>query len=191
MTLRSRFARWPLIEQLRTGGDGTGKEAMSDATLNLAPRNTGTRVARSVCPFCAVGCGQLIFHRDGKVVSVEGDPESPISEGHLCPKGAATQELLTHDARATRVQYRAPGGSEWASIDLETAMDMVAERVWSSRRRHFEETREHDGGRLPLMQCRSIAHLGGATLDNEENYLIKKLFTGGLGMVALSNQARI
>lgn len=187
MTLLTRLSRWPLIEQIRTGGDGTGPEAMSPGTRHLEPRNTGAEVARSVCPFCGVGCGQLIFHRDGKVVSVEGDPASPISEGHLCPKGAATQELLTHSGRATRVKYRAAHGAEWTEIDLETAMDMVAERVWSSRDRHFEE--ERDG--LSLMQCRSIAHLGGATLDNEENYLIKKLFTAGLGMVAISNQARI
>jgi formate dehydrogenase major subunit len=191
MSVLSRLAGWPFLEQLQTGGDGTGAEAMSFATLGLGPRNAGAEVARSVCPFCAVGCGQLIFHRDGKVVSVEGDPESPISAGHLCPKGAATHELLTHAARATRVKYRAPHSGAWTELDLETAMDMVAERVWQSRERHFQEDGEIDGDRAPLMQCRSIAHLGGATLDNEENYLIKKLFTGGLGMVALSNQARI
>ena len=183
--------RWPLIAQLRTGRDGTGPEAMSEATRRIQPRNTGAEVARSVCPFCAVGCGQLIFHREGKIVSVEGDPASPISEGHLCPKGAATQELLTHPERATKVKYRAPRAAAWTEIDLETAMDMVAERVWTSRERYFEETRTIDGIETPLMQCASIAHLGGATLDNEENYLIKKLFTGGLGMVAISNQARI
>jgi formate dehydrogenase major subunit len=191
MTFLDRLARWPLLEQLRTGSSGTGAEAMSDATRALRPRNTGAEVSRSICPYCAVGCGQLIFHRDGQVVSVEGDPASPISEGHLCPKGAATQELLTHSARAKRVRYRAPYSTAWTDIDLETAMDMVAERVWISRDRHFEETRHAESGALPLMQCTSIAHLGGATLDNEENYLIKKLFTGGLGMVAISNQARI
>jgi len=191
MSLIEDLAKWPVLAQLRTGGDGTGAEAMSDATRALKPRNSGAEVARSVCPFCAVGCGQLIFHRAGRIVSVEGDPASPISEGHLCPKGAATQELLTHAARATRVKYRAAGASSWSEIDLDTAMDMVAERVWTSRERHFEERREENGESLPLMQCRSIAHLGGATLDNEENYLIKKLFTGGLGMVAISNQARI
>jgi formate dehydrogenase major subunit len=125
------------------------------------------------------------------VLSVEGDPESPISEGHLCPKGAATHDLITHAARATRVRYRAPRATAWTEIDLETAMDMVADRVWASRERHFRETASMDGSSGPLMQCPSIAHLGGATLDNEENYLIKKLFTGGLGMVAVSNQARI
>jgi len=144
-------------------------------------------VSRSICPYCGVGCGQLIFHRRGRLVSVEGDPASPISGGHLCPKGAATFELLTHPARATRVKYRAAHSRQWQEIGLETAMDMVADRVWESRARHFEDTR---GGET-LMQCPSIAHLGGATLDNEENYLIKKLFAGGLGIVAISNQARI
>ncbi|HJR59747.1 MAG TPA: hypothetical protein VJ813_10125 [Vicinamibacterales bacterium] len=196
-SLVGRLGRWPVIQQLRTGTDGTGVEAMSDATHRLKPRNTGAEVARSICPFCGVGCGQLIFHRDGKIVSVEGDPASPISEGRLCPKGAATEELLTHAARATKVKYRAPFAAAWTDLDLETAMDMVAERVWASRDRHFETDRSFNRSadrpidRSPLMQCASIAHLGGATLDNEENYLIKKLFTGGLGMVAISNQARI
>jgi formate dehydrogenase major subunit len=193
MTIRRLLSEWPLVRQFRFADDGTRAAAMSAATRNLQPRNTGTDVARSVCPFCAVGCGQLIFHRNGRIVSVEGDPASPISEGHLCPKGAATQELLTHPARATAVKYRAPYATAWTEIPLETAMDMIADRVWMSRERHFEESRrDSDGtGDLPLMQCASIAHLGGATLDNEENYLIKKLFTGGLGMVAISNQARI
>ena len=177
----------PLLKQLLTGADGTGAEAMSDRTRELAPKNTGASVARSVCPYCAVGCGQLIFHRANQLISIEGDPASPISEGHLCPKGAASHELLTHAGRETKVRYRAPRASAWTELDLETAMDMVADRVWQSRERGFEV--ERDG--QPLMQCRSIAHLGGATLDNEENYLIKKLFTGGLGMVAVSNQARI
>jgi formate dehydrogenase major subunit len=191
MGLRELLASWPLLRQIATGTDGTGVEAMSDATVALRPRNESAAAARSVCPYCAVGCGQLIFHRDGKVLSVEGDPESPISEGHLCPKGAATHQLLTHDGRLTRVKYRAAYASEWTELDLETAMDMVAERVWASRERHFIETGVDDGSPAPLMQCPSVAHLGGATLDNEENYLIKKLFTGGLGMVAISNQARI
>jgi formate dehydrogenase major subunit len=185
--LKDLLKSWPVFRQLTTGGDGTGPEAMSAATRALGPRNAGTEVARSVCPYCAVGCGQLVFHRKGRIVSIEGDPQSPISGGHLCPKGAASFELLTHPARATQVKYRAARAREWQEIDLETAMDMVADRVWDSRERHFEETRDGD----TLMQCASIAHLGGATLDNEENYLIKKLFAGGLGMVAISNQARI
>jgi formate dehydrogenase major subunit len=191
MSIRTTLKGWPLVSQVTSGGDGTGIEAMTDRTKSLRPRHEGADAARSVCPYCGVGCGQLIFHKNGRVISVEGDPESPISAGHLCPKGAATFELLTHAARATRVKYRAPGSARWEHLDLETAMDMVAERVWSSRARHFERSRLDDGLERPLMQCTSIAHLGGATLDNEENYLIKKLFTGGLGMVALSNQARI
>jgi formate dehydrogenase major subunit len=182
---------WPVLRQIATGGDGTGPEAMSAETRALRPRHEHTSVSRSVCPYCAVGCGQLIFHERNRVVSVEGDPASPISEGHLCPKGAATFELLTHRRRATRVKYRAPYATAWTEIDLETALAMVAERVWESRNRAFEATRTEKRRRLPLMQCPSIAHLGGATLDNEENYLIRKLFTGGLGMVAISNQARI
>ncbi len=179
--------RWPLVRQILEGGDGTGPEAMSERTRTLRPKTDGAEVARSVCPYCAVGCGQLVYHRDNALVSIEGDPESPISRGRLCPKGSASFELLTHSQRLTRVKYRAPFARAWTEIDLETAMDMVADRVWESRERSFEETRD---GR-PVMQCAGIAHLGGATLDNEENYLIKKLFTGGLGIVAVSNQARI
>ena len=178
---------WALWKQLATRARGTGAEAMTERTRNLAPKNAGAAAARSVCPYCAVGCGQLVFHRNNRLISIEGDPASPISEGHLCPKGAASHELLTHAGRETRVRYRAPRSREWTELHLETAMDMVADRVWESRARGFETVRD---GRA-LMQCRSIAHLGGATLDNEENYLIKKLFTGGLGMVAVSNQARI
>jgi len=187
MMIKDLLTSWPAFRQLATGTDGTGREAMSPATRALAPRHDATDVSRSICPYCGVGCGQLIFHRRGRLVSVEGDPASPISGGHLCPKGAATFELLTHPARATRVKYRAPHSRQWQEIALETAMDMVADRVWESRARHFEDTREGE----TLMQCPSIAHLGGATLDNEENYLIKKLFAGGLGIVAISNQARI
>jgi formate dehydrogenase major subunit len=185
--IKSLLARWPFLRQLATGARGTGPEAMSARTHGLRPRNEGADVARSVCPYCAVGCGQLVFHRDNKLVSIEGDPASPISAGHLCPKGSASYELLTHPNRLTTVKYRAPFATEWHELDLETAMDMIAERVWTTREQSFEE--ERDG--QPLMQCPSIAHLGGATLDNEENYLIKKLFAAGLGLVAVSNQARI
>jgi len=179
--------RWPLIAQFVSGRDANGREAMSDRTRTLQPRYAGASVARSICPYCGVGCGQLVYHRGNDVVSIEGDPASPISAGHLCPKGAASHELVTHPHRLTRVKYRAPYATAWRDIDLETAMDMIADRVWASRERGFVET--VDG--KPLMQLRTIAHLGGATLDNEENYLIKKLFAAGLGMVAVSNQARI
>ena len=155
---------------------------MSPRTLNLRPKNHGADVARSVCPYCGVGCGQLVYHKDGKLISIEGDPQSPISRGHLCPKGAASYELVTHPARATKVKYRAPYAKEWQDISLERAVDMVADRIRESRDRTFDERHMHTTG---------IAHLGGATLDIEENYLIKKLFTAGLGMVCLSNQARI
>jgi formate dehydrogenase major subunit len=185
--LSSLRRRWPLVRQLLDGSDGTGDDAASERTRHLGARTTGASVARSVCPYCAVGCGQLVFHRDGRLESIEGDTESPISEGHLCPKGAASFELLTHGARQTAVKYRAPGATEWTALDPDTALDMIADRVWETRARGFVADR--DG--LPLMQCTNIAHLGGATLDNEENYLIKKLFAGGLGMVAVSNQARI
>jgi formate dehydrogenase major subunit len=183
---------WPLLQQLSRRSDGTGDDAMSAATRGLAPKTAGASVSRSVCPYCAVGCGQLVYHRDGKLISIEGDPASPLSEGHLCPKGAASYELLTHPARATRVKYRAPFATEWVELDPERALDMIADRVWNTRMRDLEwDRRGADGNDQPLRQCRTIAHLGGATLDNEENYLIKKLFAAGLGLVAISNQARI
>jgi formate dehydrogenase major subunit len=185
--IKKLLVEWPLLRQVRHGVDGTGAESMSSTTLKLRPRNEGAEVARSICPYCGVGCGQLIYHRDGKLLSIEGDPESPISAGTLCPKGAASFELLTHPKRETKVKYRAPYARSWTELDLETAMDMVAQRVWESRDRGFEERRDGHA----VMQCRNIAHLGGATLDNEENYLIKKLFTAGLGMTRVSNQARI
>jgi formate dehydrogenase major subunit len=172
---------------MQTGADGTGSESMSPRTLNLRPKNHGADVARSVCPYCGVGCGQLVYHKDGKLISIEGDPQSPISRGHLCPKGADTFELHTHPDRLKKVKYRRPYSRQWEDLDLETAMDMVADRVWETRERTFEETRD---GQM-LMQTTGMAHLGGATLDNEENYLIKKLFCAGLGMVCISNQARI
>jgi formate dehydrogenase major subunit len=176
--LAELLLKWPLIRQLRGDADA----AVSDSTRALKPKNVGTKVARSICPYCGVGCGQLVFHRDNKVVSIEGDPRSPISRGHLCPKGSASFELVTHPARATKVKYRAPRSRTWVELDLESAVDMVADRMWTSRERTFDEEHMHTTG---------IAHLGGATLDIEENYLIKKLFTAGLGMVCLSNQARI
>src|ERR1051325_4962441 len=180
--LAELLLKWPLVRQLRDGGDGTGVEAMSDATKSLRPKHDAANVARSICPYCGVGCGQLVYHRDGRVVSVEGDPESPISRGHLCPKGAASYELVSHPGRLTTVKHRAPRSHQWIDIPLEQATEMVAERVWASRERTFDDSVMHTTG---------IAHLGGATLDNEENYLIKKLFTAGLGMVCISNHARI
>jgi formate dehydrogenase major subunit len=179
--------RWPLIRQLKTRSNGNGAEAMSPRTRALRPKTEGAAVARSVCPYCGVGCGQLIYHRGGELVSIEGDPQSPISRGRLCPKGAASHQLLTHAGRLTKVRYRRPHGTYWEDLDLDTAMERIADRVWRSRERTFVEEREGQA----LMQCTGIAHLGGATLDNEENYLIKKLFTAGLGITRVSNQARI
>jgi formate dehydrogenase major subunit len=185
--LKDLLSNWPLLQQIKTGADGTGAEAMSERTRKLKPKTDGAKVARSICPYCGVGCGQLAFHKDGKLISIEGDPESPISRGHLCPKGADSFELVTHPAREVKVKYRRPFSRTWESLDLEQAMDMVADRLWESRERTFVEKKDGRG----LMQTKAIGHLGGATLDIEENYLIKKLFTAGLGMVSLSNQARI
>jgi formate dehydrogenase major subunit len=185
--LKSLLSRWPLIEQIRSGVDGTGAESMTQRTRELRPKNDAAEVARSICPYCGVGCGQLVYHKQGKLISIEGDPESPISRGHLCPKGADSFELHTHPGRLKKVKYRAPHSRQWQEIELETAMDMVADRAWDTRDRTFQETRDGES----LMQTTAMGHLGGATLDNEENYLIKKLFTAGLGMVCVSNQARI
>jgi formate dehydrogenase major subunit len=186
--LKGFITDWPALKQLRNRAwRGTGEEAMSEHTRNLAPKNQVAEVSRSICPYCGVGCGQLVFHKDGKLISIEGDPESPISRGHLCPKGADTYQLHTHPGRLTKVKYRRPYSREWEEIPLEQAMDMIADRVWGSRERTFVEK---DDGAL-VMHTLAIAHLGGATLDVEENYVIRKLFTGGLGMNCISNQARI
>src|SRR3954447_5269263 len=179
--------KWALVRQIRTRTDGTGVEAMSDKTRAMHARTDGAEVARSVCPYCGVGCAQLIYHKHGKLISIEGDPESPISQGNLCPKGAASYQLLTHDRRETKMKYRAPGATGWTEISLDRAMDMVADRVWESRKRTFV----HQKNGATVNHTTAICHLGGATLDNEENYLIRKLFTLGLGMVCISNQARI
>jgi formate dehydrogenase major subunit len=187
--LTELLSRWPLIQQIKTGADGTGAEAMSERTRNLRPKTDGAQVAKSICPYCGVGCGQLAFHKNGKLISIEGDPESPISRGRLCPKGADTFELHTHPGRLQKVKYRRPYSTKWEDLDLETAMDMVSDRLWDSRERTFQEKDEKSGDLI--MQTKAIAHLGGATLDIEENYLIKKFFTAGLGMVCISNQARI
>ncbi len=185
--LKDLFSSWPLVQQIKTGADGTGTEAMSEKTRNLRPKHDGAEATPSICPYCGVGCGQIVYHKNGKLISIEGDPNSPISRGHLCPKGADTYELHTHPGRLTKVKYRHPYSKEWEDLDQETAMDMVADRLWESRERTFQEEKDGEA----LMQTKAIGHLGGATLDNEENYLIKKLFAAGLGMVCISNQARI
>lgn len=187
MALTDLLSQWPLLRQIRERKDGTGMESMSAKTRAMHARTDDAEVARSVCPYCGVGCGQLIYHKDGKLVSIEGDPESPINQGNLCPKGAASYQLLTHDRRETKAKYRAPRSDRWEEIPLGRAMDMVADRVWESRKRTFV----HRQNGAIVNHTRAICHLGGATLDNEENYLIRKLFTLGLGMVCVSNQARI
>jgi formate dehydrogenase major subunit len=184
------IGRWPVLEQVRRGDwTALGDTARSPRSEGLVPRTqTADRVVRSVCPYCAVGCGQLVYVQDEKITDIEGDPDSPISEGCLCPKGAATFQLVTGSHRVKNVLYRKPYGTEWEVIPLEQAMGMVAERVKSVRDATWEERREEDGA--PLRRTLGIAHLGGATLDNEENYLIKKLWTA-LGIVQIENQARI
>ncbi|MEU6847395.1 formate dehydrogenase [Streptomyces sp. NPDC046716] len=188
MGARNRILGWPVLRQI-TGADplGRGSAAMSRRSETLRPRtDTADRVVKSVCPYCAVGCGQEIYVKDDRVVQIEGDPDSPVSRGRLCPKGSATLQLTTGSARRHEVLYRRPYARDWEPLDLETAMDMVADRVVETRRRTWEW--EHDG--LRTARTLGIASLGGATLDNEENYLIKKLLTG-LGVVQVENQARV
>jgi formate dehydrogenase major subunit len=153
----------------------------------VARTATADRVVQSVCPYCAVGCGQKVFVKDERVVQIEGDPDSPISRGRLCPKGSASRSLVTSPRRQTTIMYRRPYGTEWEPLDLPTAMDMIADRVIAARAATWEDT-DHAG--RPLNRTLGISSLGGATLDNEENYLIKKLFTA-MGAIQIENQARI
>jgi formate dehydrogenase major subunit len=183
------FLGWPVVRQL-TGMDplGRGPAVKSARTENIVARTkTADRVARSVCPYCAVGCGQKVFVKDERVVQIEGDPDSPISRGRLCPKGSASKNLVTSPLRQTKVKYRRPYGTEWEDLDLPTAMEMIADRVVKARNDTWQEIDE-DGRRV--RRTLGIASLGGATLDNEENYLIKKLFTA-MGAIQVENQARI
>jgi formate dehydrogenase major subunit len=168
---------------------GTGTAALSPETRSAKARidNPDLKVTESVCPYCAVGCGQLVYSRDAEIVDIEGNPRSPINEGTLCPKGAASRQLVTHPGRLTKIRYRRPYGTEWEDLDPDTAMDMIADRVAAARERGWQE-RDEQGRRLD--HTLGFAHLGGATLDNEENYLIKKLFTA-LGAIQIENQARI
>ncbi len=189
MAGRESHGGWPLLRQL-TGTDrwGRGQAVKSPATAaKIARTETADRVVQSVCPYCAVGCGQRIFVKDDRVTQIEGDPDSPISRGRLCPKGSASEQLVNSPGRQTAVLYRRPYGTDWESLDLETATDMVVDRMIEARRKHWED--KDDQGRF-LRRTQGIAALGGATLDNEENYLIKKLFTA-LGAIQIENQARI
>jgi formate dehydrogenase major subunit len=189
---RPPLTRWPLIRQL-LGEDrlGVGASVRSAATDALQARTTtADRVVRSVCPYCAVGCGQRVYVKDERVVQIEGDPDSPISRGRLCPKGSASRELVTGPQREHRVKYRRPHATQWEELPLDEAMAMIADRVIATRAATWQEERVVDGQRIPLRRTLGIANLGGATLDNEENYLIKKLMTA-LGVVQVENQARI
>ncbi len=180
---------WPVVRQLRSGDVfGRGPAVTSRHTREIEPRTvTADRVVQSICPFCAVGCSQRVFVKDERVVGIEGDPDSPISRGRLCPKGASSEQLVNNPRRQTTLLYRAPHATEWAPLDLDTAIDMIADRFIEARRNGWQDRDEH--GR-PLRRTMGIASLGGATLDNEENYLIKKLFTAA-GAIQIENQARI
>jgi formate dehydrogenase major subunit len=194
MGVRETFLPWPVLRQAkavaagRGDASGRGAAARSTATDRLSPRiATADRVVGSVCPYCAVGCGQLVYVKDEKVVQIEGDPASPVSRGRLCPKGSASKQLVDNPLRETKVRYRRPFGTEWEDLDLDVAMDMIADRVLATRDATWVDVDDH-GQRL--RRTMGIAMLGGATLDNEENYLIKKLGTA-LGAIQIENQARI
>jgi formate dehydrogenase major subunit len=166
-----------------------GRAAQSRRSAELKPRTRDAdRTVRSVCPYCAVGCGQRVYVKDDRVIQIEGDPDSPISRGRLCPKGSASLQLVTSPMRLQTVRYRAPRATEWIELELDQAMDMIADRVIAARAAGWQDEDPNGGGRLN--RTLGFAHLGGATLDNEENYLIKKFFTA-MGAVQIENQARI
>ena len=181
MGVRTWLGEWPLFRQA-TGPDplGRGEAVQSPRTADA------DRVVKSVCPYCAVGCAQNLYVKDGKVVQIEGDPDAPHSRGRLCPKGSASLSLVTHPGRELKVKYRRPYGTAWEELELETAMDMIADRVLAAREEGWED--EHEGAET--RRTMGLAALGGATLDNEENYLIRKAFTA-MGAVQIENQARI
>src|SRR5690349_4672717 len=163
-------------------------EPYSRQSAAKASRLRGATVTEGLCPYCAVGCGQLIYTKGGKLIDIEGDPRSPINEGTLCPKGANAFQLATNPHRVTHVLYRAPFAADWERRPLDWALDRIAERVKAARDRDFVT---RDGSGRLLNGFSTIGTLGGATLDVEENYLTKKLFTAGLGVVPVENQARI
>ncbi len=192
MSIRDFIPAWSVLLQV-TGKDklALGKAAQSTQQANLTPRTAqADAVVKSICPYCAVGCGQRVFVKEGEVTQIEGDPDSPISRGRLCPKGAASRNFIQSPVREYKVKYRRPYSKEWEELPLEEAVDMIAERLIKTRHETWEDKTEADGGEALLNRTLGIAHLGGATLDNEENYLIKKLFTA-LGVVQVENQARI
>jgi len=179
---------WPVVRQFESADRlGLGSAVRSRHSTELKPRISDARVVKSICPFCAVGCGQRVFVEDGVVTQIEGDPDSPISRGRLCPKGASSRELVNGPLREYTMKYRAPYSRSWRELPLDQAMDMIADRVIKTRAENWEPSDEQ--GRV-TNRTMAIGSFGGATLDNEENYLIKKLFTS-LGIVQIENQARI
>lgn len=169
---------------------GVDPQTVQNATLPLDWKIADTKVVPSVCPYCAVGCGLLVHVREGKVVHIEGNPDSPINRGTLCPKGAASFQLTVNPNRPTRCLYRRPGGREWEPIELQRAMDLVAERVKATRDRTFRRTATVDGREVTVNHTLALGSLGGATMDNEWNYVQAKFFRG-IGGVFIENQARI
>jgi formate dehydrogenase major subunit len=180
-----RLRRLPVVG--RAADWGLGPRAASKRTKKAGARIAGLKATESICPYCAVGCSQVVYTRDGELVDIEGNPRSPINQGTLCPKGSASRQLVQQPGRLTKVKYRRAGGTIWEELDLETAMDMIAERVIAARESGWEDV-DAEGHRVD--RTLGFAHLGGATLDNEENYLIKKAFTA-MGAVQIENQARI
>jgi formate dehydrogenase major subunit len=189
VSLAKLVESWPVVRQFREGDPlGLGRAARSPRSQALKPRiDEADHVVRSICPYCAVGCAQLVYVKDGEVTQIEGDPASPISRGRLCPKGAASKNYVQSPLREYKVKYRRPYGTRWEELSLDEAMDMIVERFLRTREETWQqETPEGEPARRTL----GIANLGGATLDNEENYLIKKLLTAA-GVVQVENQARI
>jgi formate dehydrogenase major subunit len=179
---------WSLPRQA-LGQSATSEAAKSTGSEELRPRlESADRVGTSICPYCAVGCAQLVYAKNGKVIHIEGDPRSPINQGTLCPKGAATFGWVNSEKRITHVMYRAPYSDRWEQKPLDWAMERIAQLVKQTRDETFVE-KLPDG--KTVNHTLGLASLGGATLDNEENYLIKKLFSGGVGTVWIENQARI
>ena len=193
MGISDLIPEWSVLRQLG-GGDrlALGRAARSRHQANLRPRTAeADHVAQSICPYCAVGCGQRVYVKDGEITQIEGDPDSPISRGRLCPKGAASRNYVQSPLREYKVKYRRPYSTEWEDLDLDTAVDMIADRLIKTRHETWEDTMEaEDGGTLKLHRTLGFAHLGGATLDNEENYLMKKFYTA-MGAIQVENQARI